>query len=184
MDESDQHELLNLDFSITEVRKDYVRSRDHLRRIMDAHATREDADRLLLDAAEEYGVEEAMGRFSDRPDTFGCVTDKLTANEIVILAQTLEALVAADFDLTRFVAFRENILCAEDPDRQRRYNVDGREAVLDLDGKVVRFEEDKSEAPLLVEGIEPQQTIDQERFTAEREVFEASSKDRPRDRDR
>lgn len=184
MDESDQHEVLNLDHSISEARKDYVRARDHLRRILDDHEAGDGADRLLLEAAEEFGVEDAMVRFSKTPDAFGSASAKFTPSATALLAQTLEAVMAADFDLTRFVACRENILCAEDPARLRRYVFDGREALMDLDGKVIRFEENNSKAPLEIEGVEPSQPTDRDRLAAEREEFEASAKDRRRDRER
>lgn len=182
MTDADDHELINLAYSIDEVRRDFFRNRDHLQRVLTGLAREENAIGRLVTAAEEFGIEETMARLERAPTAFGC--EPVPPAQLALLSDVLDAVVSADAELGRLVGAREAILCTQDPSRQRRYNMDGREAILDVDARTMRYVDDDRVSPLEVEVVEPTGILDKDRFAAEREAHEASQKSRRRDRDR
>lgn len=160
MTEDDQIELGNLEISIEQARKDYIRLRDHLQLLMnEAQGPREGAQTLMT-AAEEFGADHVMQTLIESPIKLGIGFSSATRlhdpDFREKLADVLGEVTYANAELGQLIGWREDILCATDPTRERIYNFDGRDVVLDIKNQRVRFVEDPAaEEALFIEAVEP-----------------------------
>lgn len=110
--------------------------------------------------ADEYGADYAIERMVSTPERLGLERETRLREGLARdrLADALTAAIEANVELGWLVGGRETILCERDPNRERIYNVDGREAVLDVVGQKVRYLDDPDrEDTLTIEAVEPRE---------------------------
>lgn len=155
---SDDDDLVNLDLHIAETRKDYFRHRDHLRLLIEEARGPAEGLEALLAVAEEFGAEAAMERLATAPERLGFDEDTplRTGPMRDRVADALSEATDANYELGYLIGGRERILCERDPERQRVYNFDGREVVLDVAREKVRYlDEPNADATLTIEAVDP-----------------------------
>src|SRR5258707_436977 len=113
----------------------------------------------LIAYAEEYGPDHAVKKLGADPQHFRVDIPIAVRRELAPLVLTL---VDTSYSLDALVRHREEILCKDDPKRDRRYISYGREFTLDMDAKKIRYVDDGSSEPMnLVEG-QPLKTPDRD----------------------
>jgi len=155
--DTDDAELINLEHGIEERRRAYLRARDHLRLMMkDAGADPEAADHLAA-SADEFGADHTVGRLAYEPSRYGLTPDSLLLEPArrARLRDVLEEVTDQNGRLGMEINAREAILCRRDPNRERRYNIDGRDAGLDRLRKTMRYLDDHTSEVLTLESVEP-----------------------------
>lgn len=181
MTDDEDFELGNIEFTISQVRADYFRHRDHLRLLMkDVEAPGVDAAEALLAIADEFGPETAMTRLAQDRETFGLGPQTLLDDAKVRdrVADVLSEANDANYELGFLISAREQILCDRDPLRERVYNFDGREVFFDVQNEVVRYVDEPQEvAPLHIEAVDPA-------HEPTRELLKQLQRERERHRDR
>lgn len=154
--DGDEQELGNLAVEIDAVRRQYFRSRDHLRlAVQELTGGPDTADQLLM-IANERGLNELAERLADSARDLGfekpySVGKGEPLNRLLDLT---EVATLADRELCQLVAAREHILIHRDPTHLKRVVHDGRDVILDIKGGKMRFMDDGSELPLRIEVVE------------------------------
>jgi hypothetical protein len=105
----------------------------------------------LVAYAEEFGAEEAVKRLGTEPTHFKVDVPAAVRKEISPL---LLSIVDASNSLDSMIGQREEVLCAADPARERRYMSFGREFTLDASSKKIRYV-DGGEEPMNLVAVEP-----------------------------
>ena len=106
----------------------------------------------LIAHTEEMGVDHTLAALTSTPDRFG-----LASAEGLPLAQlrvVLPKIADLNWEMGRLTADRENLLGRLTIADGRVFNVDGREATIDLATHTLRFL-DQSTEPLEIEAVEP-----------------------------
>jgi hypothetical protein len=175
----DDHELLNLAKEIEDARKHYFRSRDHFRLALKEIGAAEESTEKLLSLAEEFGMDHVSDRLSDSPRELGFSRPYAVGkgDERDRVLDLLTVAKDADRELCELVASRENILCARNRERARRYNIDGQEVIFNVEGGKIRAMDSDREEPLRIDLVPP-------RGFPERSLEEMRRRDRIRDDDR
>lgn len=128
----------------------------------------------LTEAAEEFGAQHAVWMLQDNPSRFG-LQSPLTPAEAQRLTDVLATLNERTEVLDELFAQRENILCAADPTRLRRYCIEARECVIDPFSDKLTFLDDPERAYPL----QPVQTQDSVKQSGQ--DLEAPGLDEPED---
>lgn len=160
MTEDEEIEFGYLEISIEETRKEYIRLRDHFQLLMNESGGPAEGAQTLLTFAEEFGAEHVMQMLTETPASLGVGFSSATRlqdpNFREKLADILTEVTHANAELSQLTGWREDILFANDPTRERRYNFDGRDVLLDIDNQKVRYvDEPGAEDMLVIEAVEP-----------------------------
>jgi hypothetical protein len=156
MMDADEEELGNLARDIDDARKHFLRARDHLRLAVKELRGGPDAADSLLMIAHERGANEVAERLADSGRELGFEKpyDVGKGEGLQRLTDLAEIAALAEKDLAHLVAVRENILAHRDPQHQRRYVLEGREVVLEIERGKIRFIDDDTSEPLHIEVVD------------------------------
>ena len=138
---NDDEDINNLQLQIDRARQNYASATDLVR-----HSTPPRIDRAMLtEATEEFSPEFAVARLQESPARFGLkerMSDAAAKKLTVALTNLMERIETLD----ELFSQREDILCAADPTRNRRYCIDGRECVIDPVANTLTFTDNPERA--------------------------------------
>jgi hypothetical protein len=179
---TDESDLANLEFSISEARSHYRRAVDHLALVVKEAGGDAEVAQQLQTLAQEFGVPFIFDHLPLRAAEWGFAKPELVSASVGRdrLVDVVGIANAAEGDLSDLVTTRENILCARDPQRARRYNIQGRDAVLDIANRQVHFVDAETFEPLIFERVEPTGGPD----VSLQVMLNAVTRNRQRERDR
>ncbi len=131
----------NIQLNIERARQNYVDAMNALRRLAPSTIKIE----ALAEAADEFGSEHALRLVQEDPTRFGLVFP-IDASAVDRLNEALITIMERTQTLDELFAEREDLLCAADPTRLRRYCIDARECVVDPISNTVTFLDDPTRA--------------------------------------
>lgn len=123
---ADDPDINNIQQNIDRARQNYALA---LQQVHERVPSGVDLSRLI-EFNEEFGTEHTMRLLEENPRRFG-LSGELEADAAESLADVLSTLNHRTETLDSLFAKREDILCAADPTRMRRYCIDGRETMID-----------------------------------------------------
>jgi hypothetical protein len=132
-------DVSDLQNAIATARAAYLEARKTLDITLAGHKISGQGTDELLAIAEEYGPHNVFALLARKPSPLEIV---LPATAETTLTPLLTRTVDADYALGSLLAKRENMLCAADPTRQRRYNLQGREFIFDVTKGTMTFLDD------------------------------------------
>ncbi|ODA66047.1 hypothetical protein A7A08_03061 [Methyloligella halotolerans] len=134
---ADTLDINNLQSQIDLARQDYASAVNHVLSVSPSDINRA----VLIEVCDEFGVEFAVARMQESPGGFG-LKRPVSESEAKEVTAALDELMQRTELLDELYARREDILCAADPTRQRRYCIDARECVIDPISDTLTFLDD------------------------------------------
>lgn len=131
----------NIQRNIERARQDYADALNALRSLAPSTVKLE----AVIEASDEFGTEHALQLVQEDPTRFGLVFP-IDASAADRLNEALATLMERTQTLDELFAEREDLLCAADPTRLRRYCIDARECVVDPISNTVTFLDDPQRA--------------------------------------
>ncbi|MCA9091619.1 MAG: hypothetical protein KDA90_23650, partial [Planctomycetaceae bacterium] len=123
---NDDEDINNLQLQIDRARQNYANAVNLVRQSTPPRTNRA----MLTEATEEFDPEFAVARLQESPSGFD-LKERISDAAAKKLTVALTNLMDRTETLDKLYSEREDILCAADPTRNRRYCIDGRECVID-----------------------------------------------------